>query len=235
MEPFTLLGGKLTLTGPRPAEDALWLAASITPPPNARVLDAMAGIGTVGFALLTRCPTLAVTAVEIDPTLTALATSNATLNHHTTYNAHTIDLTAFATATPFDYALMNPPFHATERGHSTPNPTKALAHGLPPNHLTLWLESLHRLLTPTGTMALILHSACQPELLAFAQTHPCTTTLQPLETAPNKPPKRLLAILTKHTIFTLAEHPPLPTHNPTLRKSILEMAKGLSAPSSQDG
>jgi tRNA1(Val) A37 N6-methylase TrmN6 len=235
MDPsFTLLGGKLTLTGPRPAEDALWLAASVTPPPNSKVLDAMAGIGTVGLALLIRCPTLSVTAVEIDPTLTALAATNATLNHHSTYQAHAADLTTF-TATPFDYALMNPPFHATERGHSTPNSTKARAHGLPPNHLTLWLNALHRLLTPTGTMALILHSACQPELLAFAKTNHYTTTLQPLQTAPNKPAKRLLAILTKHTIFTLAEHPPLPTHNPTLRKSILEMAKGLSAPSSQDG
>lgn len=234
-KPFKLLGGKLTLTGPPPPEDALWLAASITPPPGSTVLDAMCGIGTVGLALLTRCPTLAVTAIDVDPTRAATAQTNATLNKQTYYTAHTADLTTFTSPHLFDYALMNPPFHATARGHSTPNTAKALAHGLPPNHLTLWLQALHTLVTPTGTIALILHSACQPEVLTFAKRHPYATTLQPLQTAPNKPPKRLLAILTKQTTFTLKEHPPLPTYDTSIREDILTMAKGLPAPSSQDG
>ncbi|MFZ2586679.1 MAG: methyltransferase, partial [Alphaproteobacteria bacterium] len=88
---ITLLGGRLKLESSphgNPPEDALWLATSVTPPPPARVLDAMCGTGVVGLALLTREPTLHLTALDINPTLTAAATRNAALNgfqaNHTT-------------------------------------------------------------------------------------------------------------------------------------------------------
>lgn len=227
-ETFTLLGGKLTLAGPHPAEDALWLAASVSPAPGSTVLDAMSGSGTVGLALSARCPGLAVTAVEIDPALAALATTNATFNKHANHTAHATNLATFNAPTPFNYALMNPPFHATTRGHATPNASKALAHGLPPGQLAKWLEHLHALTTPTGTIALIVHAACREEVLAFAEHHTCATTLQPLETAPHKPAKRLLVALAKAQTFTLAEQPPLPAHNTTLRNAVLHHGQSIA-------
>lgn len=226
---YTLLNKRLTLSGPRAPEDALWLAASVSPNPGTKVLDAMCGNGVVGLALMARCPGLLVEGVEADPVLATTAHANAQRNSQPGYTAHATKLEAFTTPHLFNLALMNPPFHATTRGHSTPNAAKALAHSLPPNHLTLWLQALYRLLTPTGTMALLLHSACQPELLAFAQNNPCATTLTPLQTAPQKPAKRLLALLTKAATCTLTEHPPLQTHNPTLRQNVLEKGEGLAA------
>lgn len=223
---FALLGNRLTLSGPRPPEDALWLAASIpTLPEKTRVLDAGSGIGTAALALLTRQPHLAVTGVELNPELIPHAHQNAVRNHLNLTTLHTNILTYQTEAFPI--ILSNPPFHATARGHSTPNAHKTLAHSMSDALLTAWLTALTNLLIPQGKIFLILHAACEEELLTLAQNVEATTTLTPLQTSPENAPKRLLATLQPHTIYTLTTTPPLPTHEKSLREKILHHAQSL--------
>lgn len=223
---FTLLGSRLTLTGPTPPEDALWLAASIpTLPYGTRVLDAGTGTGIAALALLTRQPHLNLTGVEINPEHAAFATQNASLNH-LPLQIHTADILTFQ-AEPFPLVISNPPFHATARGHSTPNPQKALAHSMPDNFLTHWLLALHRLTAPTGSIHLILHAACLKELTSFAQTANAALTVIPLQTSSKNPPKRLLAVLNPSIPYTLTTLPPLPTYNKPLREKVLQNAHPL--------
>ncbi|MBI1309069.1 MAG: methyltransferase [Proteobacteria bacterium] len=217
-----LLGGKLTLTGPVLGEDALWLAASIPQlPPDTLVLDAACGNGVAALALLTRQPQLTVTAVDINPVLIARAKSNAKANK-LNLSLLTTNLLAPFPLQPFTVVMCNPPFHAQERGHIG-SPSKTMPKGDFPR----WLAALTSLTATGGALYLILHSACQNELTHFAQTHPAALTLTPLQTAPDKPAKRLLATLHPTQPFSLTENPPLPAYQESLRQSILHNAKGL--------
>lgn len=219
---FTLLGGTLTLEGtpPRPSEDALWLAASITPPAGARVLDACAGAGVVGLALLARCEGLHLTSLDVNPHLTARAARNAQLNHQA-LTPVTADLLSHLPATPYDAVLMNPPFHATARGHTTPNDNKAQAHSLPDGHLPRWLAHLATITTPNATLALVTHTACQTDIATFATTHGYAATFLPLESKAGAPPKRLITHLTRTGSPGLIHVPALPIHQPNLRTGVL--------------
>lgn len=227
MSTFPILGGKLHLHNvqPRPTEDPLWLAATMPAlPAGSRVLDCGTGCGIAALALLVHQPQLVLTALDIDPALTSLATKNAHLNN---LPLHTItaDILNLIPSyphilTPFDAILCNPPYHGQERGHTTPNHTKKQAHSLPPNHLTLWLNTLTRLLTPSGILHLILHAACEAELTTFT-THTHTVHLTPLQTSPNRPAKRILATLQASPNPTVTTNPPLQAHNPATRQQYL--------------
>lgn len=224
-EPFTLLGGRLRLArgAHNPAEDALWLAASITPAPGARVLDAMCGNGVVGLALLTRLPEhdLDVTGVDSDATMVGEANANAAMNDlDDHYQAMWGDVTALPAAL-YDVILCNPPYHAQARGHQSPDARKTKAHSLPDKALTHWLEALVRQLAPEGTLTLILHSACETEVTAFAQRAAFKVTLTPLATSPDRPAKRLLAMLQAGD-FEVVTHQPIKAHDGALRKDVLE-------------
>jgi tRNA1(Val) A37 N6-methylase TrmN6 len=225
IETFSLLGGKLQLerTSANPTEDPLWLAATLAPEPHSTVLDAMCGSGIVGLTLLTRTPTLRVTGVDIDPVCTALALRNAMLNHvQHNYTLYTADV--LSTTLPphtFNLICVNPPYHAATRGHNTPNPTKARAHTLPPHALTSWLMALHGLLAVGGTLALIVHTACEAEVLAFARTHTLATTLIPIQTSPTRPAKRLIVHLTLATTYSLNRAQAIPAYNSAVREQAL--------------
>ncbi len=222
MSTFPILGGKLHLHNvqPRPTEDPLWLAATMPAlPAGARVLDAGSGSGIATLALLIHQPHLHLTALDIDPANTALATQNAALNN-LFLQTLTADILTHPNLPPFDAILCNPPYHGQERGHTTPNPTKKQAHSLPSGHLTLWLHALTRLLTPSGTLHLILHAACEAELNAFT-THTHRLAITPLQTSENRPPKRLLATLQASPNPTITTNPPLQAHNPAIRQKYL--------------
>ena len=219
---FPLLGGKLHLLNipPRPTEDPLWLAATIPQlSPGSRVLDCGTGTGIAALALLIHQPHLHLEALDLDPELTRLAAQNAALNH-LSLTTHTANILENPQLPLYDAILCNPPYHGADRGHTTPNPHKARAHTLPAHHLTLWLHALTALLTPAGTLHLILHSACQPELTAFAAAHHALT-ITPLQTSPNRPAKRLLATLQASSNPQLIHQPTLEAFNPTLRHKAL--------------
>src|SRR5438105_5275830 len=79
-----ILGGRLVLRqrrrGHRVGHDAILLAAATGGRAGEQAVDLGAGVGAAGLALAVRVPGLAVTLVERDPALVALATANGRAN-----------------------------------------------------------------------------------------------------------------------------------------------------------
>ena len=79
-----VLGGSLTLRQPlrghRVGHDAILLAAATAAGAGEHAVDLGAGVGAAGLALARRVAGLAVTLVEIEPALAALARENAARN-----------------------------------------------------------------------------------------------------------------------------------------------------------
>src|SRR5499427_2919498 len=79
-----LLGGKLTLRQPlrghRFGHDAVLLAAATPARRGEHAVELGAGVGAAGLALARRVEGLAVTLVELDPNLAALARENSARN-----------------------------------------------------------------------------------------------------------------------------------------------------------
>ena len=79
-----VLGGRLVLRQPRKGHrvghDAILLAAACSARPRERLIELGAGVGAAGLAVARRVDDLAVTLVEIDPALVALARENAARN-----------------------------------------------------------------------------------------------------------------------------------------------------------
>src|SRR5262247_1973207 len=127
------LGGKLRLKQPtgghRFGHDAILLAAACPARTGERVVDLGAGVGAAGLALAARVPGVAVTLVEVDPALAALAAENAERNGL----AARVTVVALDVAAPAaDFAaaglavaqrvLMNPPFNDPVRHRGSPDP-----------------------------------------------------------------------------------------------------------------
>src|SRR5580692_7435772 len=79
-----VLGGRLILRQPRRGHrfghDAILLAAATAAQPGERAVDLGAGVGAAGLALARRIAGVAVTLVEVDSDLAALAADNAARN-----------------------------------------------------------------------------------------------------------------------------------------------------------
>jgi tRNA1(Val) A37 N6-methylase TrmN6 len=172
------LGGRLRLRQPRRGHrfghDAMLLAAAVAATAGERAVDLGAGVGAAGLALATRVPGLALTLVEIDPVLAALATENAQRNDLSgrvavcCRDVATIDARSPApelAPESFDHALVNPPFNDPGRHNASPDPLRRSAHmgyGLAP-----WLEAAVCLLRPQGCLTMILRAEGLADALAF--------------------------------------------------------------------
>ena len=111
------------LTGHRVGHDTILLAAATNGRAGEYAVDLGAGVGAAGLALAARVAGLKVTLAEIDPTLSALAASNARLNHMDdrvdviTVDVEEMQALAAAGLAPgsVDRVLMNSPFHDAAR------------------------------------------------------------------------------------------------------------------------
>ena len=79
-----LLGGRVRLRQPargyRAGMDAALLAAAVAAEPGERVIEAGCGAGAVLMQIAARCQGVALTGLERDPAMAALARENAVLN-----------------------------------------------------------------------------------------------------------------------------------------------------------
>ena len=178
-----ILGGRLRLLQPRRGHrvghDAVLLAAATDAQAGDHIVDFGAGVGAAGLALLARVPNTAVTLVEIDPQLTALATENIARNGYADRaRAVVLDVAAgdasFAAAglppASADRVMMNPPFNDPGRQQISPDPRRRAAHvvsGSP----AVWIEAAARLLRPTGTLTVIWRADGLNELLSALVAH----------------------------------------------------------------
>jgi tRNA1(Val) A37 N6-methylase TrmN6 len=161
-----VLGGRLTLRQPlrghRVGHDAILLAAATSAQPGEHAVDFGAGVGAAGLAVARRIDRLAVTLVEIDADLAALARINAERNG-LSERVHSVCLDIAASAETFAAAglaagvassvLMNPPFNAAH--NPSPDRGRRLAHAGSRAVLPQWLGAAARLLRPNGAVTLI--------------------------------------------------------------------------------
>jgi tRNA1(Val) A37 N6-methylase TrmN6 len=164
------LGGRIAAfqpkTGHRSGLDAVFLAAAaVQERDGARcVLDAGAGVGVAGLCLLARVPDLAVTAVERDAELCALARLNAERNGFSArYAVVEADVTAPSRRLAalglqpesFDHVMANPPFFAEARARGSRSPGRAAARVMPDGALAGWVRFLAAMTAPKGRLTLI--------------------------------------------------------------------------------
>ncbi len=199
-----VLGGRLTLlqplSGHRVGHDAILLAAATPARGGEHAVDLGAGIGAAGLALARRVEGLAVTLVEIDPALAALARENADRNGLAAVaRAVCLDVTASAAvfaeaglaAGTADCVLMNPPFHPLQ--NSSPQASRRLAHAAAEGALRHWVHSASRLLRPSGALTLIWRGDGLAEVLAALAAGFGAVTLLPIYAKPDRPAIRVLA------------------------------------------
>jgi len=202
----TVLGGSLMLRQPRRGHrvghDAILLAAATAARPGEHAVDLGCGVGAAGLALARRVQGLAVTLVEIDPALSALAHENA-LRNGLGERVHAVCLDVAARAAAFaaaglavgtaDRVLMNPPFNAAPQRHS-PDRGRRLAHAASPETLSQWIRSAARLLRPRGAVTLIWRAdGLGSVLAALAAAGFGAVVLLPVHPKPGAPAIRVLA------------------------------------------
>jgi tRNA1(Val) A37 N6-methylase TrmN6 len=172
-----LLGGKLTLRQPlrghRFGHDAVLLAAATPARKGEHAIELGAGVGAAGLALARRVEGLAVTLIELDPNLAALARENAARNALAD-RVRVVCLDVAAPAAQFadaglapdsvDHVLMNPPFNAPH--NPSPDRARRLAHAASPGTLARWIDTAARLLRPQGVLTLIWRADGLADLVA---------------------------------------------------------------------
>jgi tRNA1(Val) A37 N6-methylase TrmN6 len=161
-----VLGGRLILRQPRKGHrvghDAMLLAAACSARAGQRLIDVGAGVGAAGLAVAARVDDLAVTLVEIDQALAALAKENAARNGLAA-RVQVVCLDVAAPAAAFagaglrpgaaDHVLMNPPFNAAH--HPSPDRGRRLAHAATPDTVAQWIGVAAELLNTLGVVTLI--------------------------------------------------------------------------------
>jgi len=126
----TFLDGRVRIAQPesgfRSGLDAVMLAAAVPARSGQTALELGAGAGTASLCLLTRVQDVALTGVEIDKNLAALAGGNAAANG---MKADFVCADIFALPSglkrDFDHVFCNPPFHG--EGQVSPNEMRATA------------------------------------------------------------------------------------------------------------
>jgi tRNA1(Val) A37 N6-methylase TrmN6 len=172
-----LLGGKLTLRqslrGHRFGHDAVLLAAATPARKGEHAIELGAGVGAAGLALACRVKGLAVTLIELDPNLAALARENAARNA-LAERVRVVGLDVAAPVAQFadaglapdsaDHVLMNPPFNVPH--NPSPDQARRLAHAASPGTIARWIDTAARLLRPQGALTLIWRADGLADLLA---------------------------------------------------------------------
>jgi tRNA1(Val) A37 N6-methylase TrmN6 len=171
------LGGQLRLrqprSGHRAGHDAMLLAAATPACRGDRVVELGAGVAAAGLAVAKRVHGIELILVEIDPSLAALARSNAIANG---LAADVVVLDVEADASAFaaaglspdsvDVVLTNPPFNDPLRHRASPDRARETAHMASPTTLNSWIHAARRILKSDGVLSLIWRADGIAEVLA---------------------------------------------------------------------
>lgn len=205
------LGGRLRLTQPkkgyRAGADAVLLAAAGG---GGRVLDAGAGVGTVGLCLAWRRPDARVTLLERAPDLAALADANMRGNGL----ADRVEIVVGdirdrpVPMHHFDAVLCNPPFFEAARAPGSDHAGRKAARTeeLP---LADWLGFAMAALQPGGALTLVHRMERLPDILAVLSGG---VVVFPLWPRAGEPAKSMLVRATKDSAAPLVLAPGLVLH-----------------------
>lgn len=172
-----------------------WARLSPTPQDPPRVLDVGTGTGLVALMLAQRHGEALVTAIDIEPGAAAQAAHNAALSPFAArVEVQCRSLQRFAgDARPgtFDAVACNPPYFTGSP--RCPDPRRTLARHADTLPLGELMAAAARLLTPTGTLSVVLPAEARGE----AETLALLAGLRPsrawsVRTAEGKPPRRVL-------------------------------------------
>jgi tRNA1(Val) A37 N6-methylase TrmN6 len=225
-----VLGGRLWLKQPkrghRVGHDAILLAAACPAGAGDAVVDLGAGVGAAGLALATRVGGIAVTLVEIDPDLAALAAENAQRNG-LAGRVRAVVLDVAAPARAFAAAglaaescarvLMNPPFNDSARHRVSPDARRRLAHAAPRATLVAWIKTAARLLRPRGTLSLIWRPDGLADVLTALEPGFGAVMLLPVHPKPGEAAIRILVRAVKASRAPLTVLPGLVLNDPAGR------------------
>ncbi len=210
-----VVGGRLKLRQPlrghRVGHDAVLLAAATAVQPGDHAVDLGAGVGAAGLALARRIAGVAVTLMDIDPALTALAAGNAQRNGLSD-RVRAVCLDAEAPAAAFAAAglapesaagvLMNPPFNVAQP--PSPDRARRAAHAATDDTLRQWLRTAARLLRAEGGVTLIWRADGLAEVLATLSKDFGAITVLPVHPKPGAAAIRVLVRATKGNRAPLA-------------------------------
>jgi len=162
------LGGKIIVKqsedGFRAGLDAVMLAAAV--PEAANAFELGAGAGTASLCLAARLSAIAITGIEIDPALAALANENAIANgmdKRVTFVAADVFALPLEWKREYDAVLINPPFHG--EGQSSPDAARTRAL-MDKGALRDWLEAGLKRTVSGGSFTAILRADRLNEALA---------------------------------------------------------------------
>jgi tRNA1(Val) A37 N6-methylase TrmN6 len=210
-----VLDGRLVLRQPlrghRVGHDAILLAAATVAQSGDHAVDLGSGVGGAGLALARRIAGVAVTLVEIDPALTALAVGNAQRNNLSD-RVRAVCLDVQSSAADFTAAglapgaaacvLMNPPFNVLQQ--PSPDQARRLAHAASEATLEHWLRTAARLLRADGVVTLIWRADGLADVLAALDKDFGAITVLPVHPKPGAAAIRVLVRATKGNRAPLA-------------------------------
>jgi tRNA1(Val) A37 N6-methylase TrmN6 len=210
----TFLDGRVRVTQPqtgfRSGLDAVMLAAAVPATAGQSVLELGSGAGTAGLCLAARVPGLALTGVEIDESLVALARDNAAANGAAaTFTAADIFALPPALKRDFDQVFANPPFHG--EGQVSPDAARAAAL-MDGGTLQDWLKlGLQRTVSGGFFTAILRADRLNEALAALPDKGVCAFPLWPRA---GEAPKRVIVQARKGSAAPFALLPGLVLHQP---------------------
>ena len=221
------LGDRLSLNQPlqgyRAGVDAVLLAASVRfeTGTGTRVLDAGAGVGTVGLCIAARLPEASVILYERAPELINLARTNIAENGLSARVAAIAGDVAISSdhlaalglqPESFDWAVANPPVHDVEAGTRAAHPLKAGSHAMAADDLDTWVRYMARMLRPGGRAAMIHKAEALSRILKCYEVRFGGITVLPVMARAGEPAIRVLVEGTKGSRAPLQLKSPFVLH-----------------------
>ena len=213
-----LLGGRVRLRQPvkgyRAGMDAALLAAAVAAEPGQRVIEAGCGAGAVLMQIAARHSGVALTGLERDPAMAALARENAGLNAATATILEGDVAAGFRALDlpPFDWAVSNPPFF------DDPGALRAPAEGkrgawMADDGLKAWTTFLLKSVREGGRIVVIHRADRLADLLALLGETAGSFAVRGVHPHADEPAKRVLVQAIKTGKAPLRLLPPLVLHD----------------------
>jgi tRNA1(Val) A37 N6-methylase TrmN6 len=213
-----LLGGRVRLRQPvkgyRAGMDAALLAAAVAAEPGQRVIEAGCGAGAVLMQIAARHSGVALTGLERDPAMAALARENAVLNAATATILEGDVAAGFRALDlpPFDWAVSNPPFFDDPGALRVPAEGKRGAW-MADDGLKAWTTFLLKSVREGGRIVVIHRADRLADLLALLGETAGSFAVRGVHPHADEPAKRVLVQAIKTGKAPLRLLPPLVLHD----------------------